>query len=681
VSLQLQLRAASGSGSGAPAITTQPQSQFAPAGATVTLSVTASGNPAPQYKWSLNGDYIPGATGATLTLAKVQGADAGSFQVTVYNDYGSVESEVAEVIVDVPLLPLADNFSARGGITGFSGSGRGSNLGASKESGEPRHADKNGGASVWLSWTAPASGIATFSTDGSALDTLLGVYTGSAVNSLTKLASDDESGGYHTSVVKFNAEAGARYEIAIDGESRQTGTVVFNWSLAPTESRIPVITQPPQDTTVSLGGAAELSVSFVSSGPVAVQWYRNGQALKGATESILALANLSATHVGQYLARLKVGNEEVFSQPAELQINTEGWLTASAENKQADAASASTSASSTTKSLRAGTLSKARRFKSLDPVRGYTGTQIFATAPGKDPDEPNHCGVVGGASYWLSYQPPESGLLRLNTDGSSFDTILAVYVDNGTNLGYDSLVSLACDNNSGMDGKDSATALEVTANTVYYIVVDGVNGACGTVYLNYDLNVFPAVSALAAQTIAEDTTSPTQSFTISDRETAATSLLVGCRSSNPTLVPVANITLGGSGSSRSISVRPARNQHGNTTIFIDVTDAGGATTTRSFSVTVTPVNDAPVASDDTRYLNGATKFYIYIPGILSNDSDVDGNTLSLASYTQSYLNGSVSKSGSYLVYTRPSSWTGSDFFQYTISDGNGGSATGRVYLY
>ncbi len=677
------LCAAPSGGSSAPTITEQPQSQLVAAGTDVVLSVTATGSPAPQYRWALNGDYIAGATNSSLVLPAVQPADGGAFQVTVYNDEGSIESTPADMVVDVPVLPFANNFSARGSLSGSAGNGRGSNLGATKESGEPKHADKKGEVSVWVSWVAPASGIVTLSTDGSGIDTLLGVYLGPSVGLLLKVASDDDAGGYHTSALSFNAQAGVRYEIAVDGFNKQTGNLALNWSLAPTDSRVPFVIQNPLDKTVNLGGTVGLSVLYLSSDPVSVQWYFNGKLLKGATDYVLTLANVTAAQVGQYLAQLKAGDEIVFTQPAEVQINTEGLLSALAENKQGDVAGGTGTSGNVLKSLRSGFIKPPKfNWKALDPVRGYSGTQIFATAPGKDADEPNHCGVVGGASYWLSYQAPESGLLRLNTDGSSFDTILAVYVDNGSNLGYDSLVSVACDNNSGLDGKDSAVSFQATGGTLYYVVVDGVNGATGTVYLNYNLNALPTVSAIASQTINEDTITAALSFTISDRETSATSLLVSRRSSNTTLVPVANITLGGTGSTRTVTVRPAANKNGTAIISLDVADAGGATATCSFSVTVTPVNDAPVAAPDSGTLPSSKTISFYIPTLMSNDYDVDGDAISFSTFnSSSNQGGTVSKSGSYLIYKAPSYFQSGDYFQYTITDGNGGTATGTVRIY
>ena len=129
-----------------------------------------------------------------------------------------------------------------------------------------------------------------------------------------------------------------------------------------------------------------------------------------------------------------------------------------------------------------------RKLSSSSVARGFTGTQLFSTVgSAKEQDEPNHCGIAGGASQWFDYQPPKSGTVSINTDGSTFDTVLAVYT--GTAADFASLQSVACDNNSGFDHKDSAVTFTAAAETVYYIAVDGVGGATGSVRLNYKLNV------------------------------------------------------------------------------------------------------------------------------------------------------------------------------------------------
>ena len=86
----------------APSITAQPQPQTARAGGSVTFSTTASASPAPTYQWQRNGVSIPGATGATLTLASLTAADAGTYKVSVTNSAGTVTSNEAALSVYTP---------------------------------------------------------------------------------------------------------------------------------------------------------------------------------------------------------------------------------------------------------------------------------------------------------------------------------------------------------------------------------------------------------------------------------------------------------------------------------------------------------------------------------------------------------------------------------------------------
>src|SRR5207253_1859938 len=112
---------------------------------------------------------------------------------------------------------LNDNFADRTVISDSSVTVSGTNVSATKEAGEPNHADNTGGTSVWWTWTAPASGSITISTAGSNFDTTLGVYTGASVSDLTVVASNDDAAGVQTSLVTFDAVAGVTYQIAVDG--------------------------------------------------------------------------------------------------------------------------------------------------------------------------------------------------------------------------------------------------------------------------------------------------------------------------------------------------------------------------------------------------------------------------------------------------------------------------------
>ncbi|MEI7884924.1 MAG: Ig-like domain-containing protein, partial [Clostridia bacterium] len=106
------------------------------------------------------------------------------------------------------------------------------------------------------------------------------------------------------------------------------------------------------------------------------------------------------------------------------------------------------------------------------------------------------------------------------------------------------------------------------------------------------VNDAPTITSIADQEIAEDTSTAALEFTIGDIDTSTSGLSVTASSSNESLIDASGIILAGSGTARTITIIPLANQFGTSTINISVSD-GGITTTTSFAITVTPVNDAP----------------------------------------------------------------------------------------
>ena len=74
-----------------------------------------------------------------------------------------------------------------------------------------------------------------------------------------------------------------------------------------------------------------------------------------------------------------------------------------------------------------------------------------------------------------------------------------------------------------------------------------------------------------------------------DAETAPAALTVVGTSSNTALVPNGNLVFGGSGANRTVTVTPVAGQFGTATITLTLIDAGGLTTTDTFTITVNPV--------------------------------------------------------------------------------------------
>ncbi len=166
--------------------------------------------------------------------------------------------------------PANDAFANRIALSGASGSVIGYNVVATKESGEPNHANNLGGVSVWWKWIAPASGQLTLDTHGSSFDTLLGVYTGSAVNALAAVAANDNDGTLgNVSSVVFQAQAGVEYEIAVDGFNGAAGDIALNWNLNTSANADLSLTGSSTPTSVTQGDNITYTLNIQNAGPQA----------------------------------------------------------------------------------------------------------------------------------------------------------------------------------------------------------------------------------------------------------------------------------------------------------------------------------------------------------------------------------------------------------------------------
>jgi hypothetical protein len=313
-------------------ITEQPQSQVASPLDTVVLSVNAIG-PELHCQWTLNGELIRGATAPSLTLTNVLPADSGAYQAIVFNSWGLVKSVSAVIEVEAPALPFADNFADRGVIDTAAGYGSGSSYNATKESGEPHPCSKRVGKSVWLTWVAPADGIAVFTTGGSAFDTALGVYTGTVLSNLVEVTTDDDSGGYHASRAMFNVLAGKAYHLCVGSLDKDGGEIALSWQLYATAYPLPIILSSPTDLTSTPGASATLRVQYQTTTPLTIQWYRNGQPIPGANQTSLQWSQLTVDDLGIYEVSLTSPEWTYFLQPWEIQFNSEGITKAGARNK------------------------------------------------------------------------------------------------------------------------------------------------------------------------------------------------------------------------------------------------------------------------------------------------------------------------------------------------------------
>ena len=105
-----------------------------------------------------------------------------------------------------------------------------------------------------------------------------------------------------------------------------------------------------------------------------------------------------------------------------------------------------------------------------------------------------------------------------------------------------------------------------------------------------------------------------------------------------------------------------------------VDDGAGGSASATVSVTVTAVNDPPVALDDATTTPEDVSTLV---NVLANDTDIDGGALTILSVGSPSHGTAVIESGQ-VRYTPAADYFGSDAFGYTVSDGAGGTDTGSV---
>jgi len=144
----------------------------------------------------------------------------------------------------------------------------------------------------------------------------------------------------------------------------------------------------------------------------------------------------------------------------------------------------------------------------------------------------------------------------------------------------------------------------------------------------------------------------------------------------------------------SYTFNPVANYNGPVPIVTyTVSDGNGGTATAELNIDITPVNDAPVAVDDTGTVVEDTTL---TGNVLPNDTDIDGDTLSVAQFTVAndatvYLAGetatiagigslTINGNGSYTFVPAPDYTGPVPVITYTASDGNGGIDTGTLTI-
>ena len=214
--------------------------------------------------------------------------------------------------------------------------------------------------------------------------------------------------------------------------------------------------------------------------------------------------------------------------------------------------------------------------------------------------------------------------------------------------------------------------------TVTYVLSDGRGGtATGTVTVTVVQANPPPTAVNDTATMAEDGDTITIDALAND-STADSGETIS-------IVAVGATNKGGTATLNTqgkISYKPAANFNGVETFTYTLRDSRGGTATGTVTVTVTAVNDNPIAADDTaQVLTGTVARTV---SVLANDLDVDADTLTITAVTQPATGKgtiAIASDNRSLLYTPPTAtFTGTATFTYTVSDGKGGTDTASVTL-
>jgi hypothetical protein len=262
-----------------PVVTVQPQGLSALVGASVTLAVTATGTPPLSYQWSKDGAPLVGATGATLSLANLQAANAGNYSIVVTNALGSTPSAAAPLTLTATAVAptIATQPVAQSAAPGAS-----------------------------ATFSVVADGTAPFTYQWRRNGAVLAGATAASL-ALTDLRL---------------ADAGS-YSVAITNSVGTTTSGAASLTVAPPPGA-PAILAEPADLTIGAGARVNFRVSASGTAPLAYEWRKNGLTIS--TAATLSLSAVQAADAGAYTVVVTNALGSVTSRAAALTIRGRSYV-------------------------------------------------------------------------------------------------------------------------------------------------------------------------------------------------------------------------------------------------------------------------------------------------------------------------------------------------------------------
>ncbi|HVK07445.1 MAG TPA: Ig-like domain-containing protein, partial [Gemmataceae bacterium] len=288
-------------------------------------------------------------------------------------------------------------------------------------------------------------------------------------------------------------------------------------------------------------------------------------------------------------------------------------------------------------------------------LNSNTATVTLTVNPVNDPPVADSDAYATNEDVQLVVAAP--GVLDGDTDieGSALTAVLAAGPANGS-LTLNANGSFTYTPNANFNGTDSFT----------YRANDGAaNSNLATVTLTVNAVNDPPVADNDSYATNEDVQLVIAAPGVLDGDTDAEgSALTAAVVANPAN---GSVTLNANG---SFTYTPNANFNGTDSFTYRANDGSANSNTATVTVTVNPVNDAPVADNDAYSTNENTQLTIAAPGVLDGDTDVEGSTLT-AVLVGNVQHGSLTlNSNGSFVYTPAAGYNGPDSFTYRASDGS-----------
>ncbi|TFH37631.1 MAG: DUF11 domain-containing protein [Anaerolineales bacterium] len=281
-------------------------------------------------------------------------------------------------------------------------------------------------------------------------------------------------------------------------------------------------------------------------------------------------------------------------------------------------------------------------------------TQIALVSPGVLGNDSDVDGDTINAS--LVSPPSHAQTFSLNGNGAFS------YLPEPSYYGSDEFTYAACDPGSGPQPPLCVTA-------VVTLTVSNVEDTPAAVDDIYSLDEDDTLPVAAPGVLSNDI----------DADNLAPPPWTGLVVNTTPIVGPAHAALFTLNSDGSFSYTPTGNYNGGDSFEYEICDLTPLCDTAVVSITINPINDAPIAVDDPPGPSTTTNEDVpFSIDVLTNDSDPDiGDTISVSAVTNG-ARGTVTNNGGDVTYTPNLNDFGTDTFNYTITDGNGGFDTATV---